>query len=85
MADLARWVSGERADTKAIVRSMHGTPGVLRLEEVPTTEARAGAVLVRTWASSVNQSDLERFDRRPSANRPSVSALSSATENLHLS
>ena len=50
---------------KAIVRDRWGGPEVVRLEEVPTPEPKAGEVLVRVHAASVNRADLDGLEPRP--------------------
>jgi NADPH:quinone reductase-like Zn-dependent oxidoreductase len=50
---------------QALVRSVYGTPDVLRLEEVPTPVPGDGQVLVRIRAASVNRADLEALIGRP--------------------
>jgi len=50
---------------KAIVRHRWGGPEVVRLEEVPTPEPKAGEVLVRVHAASVNRADLDGLEPRP--------------------
>ena len=44
---------------KAVVRDRYGPPVVLRVEDVPVPQPRAGQVLVRIIATSVNLSDWE--------------------------
>jgi NADPH:quinone reductase-like Zn-dependent oxidoreductase len=54
---------------KAIVRSEYGGPEVLRLEEVDIPAPKAGEVLVRVRASSVNMADVDYVTGRPWATR----------------
>ena len=44
---------------RAVVRDRYGPPEVMRLEEVAVPTPRAGQVLVRVVATSVNLSDWE--------------------------
>jgi NADPH:quinone reductase-like Zn-dependent oxidoreductase len=57
------------AAMKALVYREYGTPDVLHLEDVPTPEFRAGEVLVRVHASSVNDYDYHLLTGRPVINR----------------
>lgn len=48
-----------RATMRAIVYDRYGPPDVLRLKEIPVPSPRAGQVLVRVAATSINLSDWE--------------------------
>jgi len=50
---------------KAVVRDRYGPPTVLRIEDVPVPTPRAGQVLVRVMATSINLSDWEGLRGSP--------------------
>jgi NADPH:quinone reductase-like Zn-dependent oxidoreductase len=50
---------------KAFVRDQYGSPDVLELSEVATPTVKAGEVLVRLRAASLNQADLDYLYGRP--------------------
>jgi NADPH:quinone reductase-like Zn-dependent oxidoreductase len=51
---------------QAAVRDRYGGPEVVRVEEIPTPVPRAGEILVRVHAASVNRGDLDQVQPRPS-------------------
>ena len=54
---------------KAFVRDRYGSPDVLELSEVATPTVKAGEVLVRLRAASLNQADLDYLYGRPMLTR----------------
>ena len=60
---------GVRPTMKAFVRDRYGSPDVLELSEVATPTVKAGEVLVRLRAASLNQADLDYLYGRPMLTR----------------
>jgi NADPH:quinone reductase-like Zn-dependent oxidoreductase len=54
---------------KAFVRDRYGSPDVLELREFPRPTVKAGEVLVRLRAASLNQADLDYLYGRPMLTR----------------
>lgn len=57
---------------KAFVLSRYGSPELLRFEELPTPVPRAGAVLVKVHASSVNAADWHIMRGKPALFRLAI-------------
>ncbi len=60
---------GVRTTMKAFVRDRYGSPDVLELSEIATPTVKAGEVLVRLRAASLNQADLDYLYGRPMLTR----------------
>lgn len=54
---------------KAAVYTRYGLPGVLEIKEVDRPLPKAGEVLVKVWATSLNSSDLEFLRGKPAYTR----------------